>query len=43
MNYLVLFFFSALLLTGCSTVLTYQPNLPAGPAKPAGYPIPVYT
>ncbi len=42
-NYLVLFFFSGLLLTGCSTVLTYQPNLPAGPAKPAGYPIPVYT
>jgi len=40
---LALFLFSGLLLTGCSTVLTYQPNLPAGPAKPAGYPIPVYT
>jgi hypothetical protein len=35
--------FLTLLLTGCSTVLTYQPNLPAGPARPAGYPIPVYT
>jgi len=40
---LALFIFSALLLTGCSTTLTYQPNLPAGPARPAGYPIPVYT
>lgn len=33
----------AALLTGCSTVLTYQPYLPAGPARPPGYPIPVYT
>jgi hypothetical protein len=41
--YSALFLFSAWLLTGCSTVLTYQPNLPAGPAKPVGYPIPVYT
>jgi hypothetical protein len=40
---LALFLFSGLLLTGCSTELAYQPNLPAGPAKPAGYPIPVYT
>jgi hypothetical protein len=31
------------LLTGCSTVVTYHANLPAGPARPAGYPIPVYT
>jgi hypothetical protein len=42
-HYLALFPFSALLLAGCSTVLTYQPNLPAGPARPVGYPIPVYT
>jgi hypothetical protein len=42
-NYLALTLGSMLLLTGCSTVLTYQPNLPAGPAKPVGYPIPVYT
>jgi hypothetical protein len=40
---LALFLFCALLLTGCSTTLTYQPNLPAGPARPPGYPIPVYT
>ena len=39
---LVLFLFSLLLLTGCSTTVTYQPNLAAGPAKPAGYPVPVY-
>jgi hypothetical protein len=40
---LVLFLSSLLLLTGCSTVVTYQARLPAGPAKPAGYPIPVYS
>lgn len=40
---LALLLFSAWLVTGCSTALVYQPNLPAGPAKPAGYPIPVYT
>ena len=40
---LALFLLSALLLTGCSTTVTYQAHLPAGPAKPAGYPIPVYT
>jgi hypothetical protein len=40
--YLVPFFLSILLLTGCSTTVTYQSNLPAGPSKPAGYPIPVY-
>jgi hypothetical protein len=32
-----------LLLTGCSTVATYKPSKAAGPAKPLGYPIPVYT
>ena len=35
--------FSALLLTGCSTVTTYQAALTAGPAKPGDYPILVYT
>ncbi|HUA38760.1 MAG TPA: hypothetical protein VMA35_10255 [Candidatus Sulfopaludibacter sp.] len=30
-------------LTGCSTTVTYHANLPSGPAKPPGYPIPVYT
>jgi hypothetical protein len=34
---------SMALLTGCSTVVSYQSHLPAGPAKPVGYPIPVYT
>ena len=38
-----LFLFLALLLTGCSTTVTYQAHLPAGSAKPEGYPIPVYT
>jgi len=38
-----LFLLMALLLTGCSTTVTYQAHLPAGPAKPPGYPIPVYT
>jgi hypothetical protein len=37
------FLLSILLLTGCSTVTTYKPNTAAGPAKPVGYPIPVYT
>jgi len=32
-----------LLPTGCSTVTTYKPNMAVGPAKPVGYPIPVYT
>ena len=36
-------FLLSLTLTGCSTVVTYRPNSPAGPAKPVGYPIPVYT
>ncbi|HTQ51844.1 MAG TPA: hypothetical protein VMJ12_14125 [Candidatus Acidoferrales bacterium] len=34
---------SAVLLSGCSTVVTYQPNLPPGPERKPGYPIPVYT
>ena len=38
-----LFLFSALLLAGCSTVATYQSKTSAGPAKPADYPILVYT
>lgn len=41
--YLVLFLFSTLILTGCSTVTTYKPKAAAGPAKPADYPILVYT
>lgn len=40
---LAVLFFSALLLAGCSTTVTYHANLPAGPAKPTGYPVPVYT
>jgi hypothetical protein len=32
-----------LLLAGCGTTTSYQPGLAAGPAKPAGYPIPIYT
>jgi hypothetical protein len=32
------------MLTGCSTLVTYKPNLPAAlPVKPSGYPISVYT
>ena len=38
-----LIFVSLLLLTGCSTVTTYTPHSAAGPAKPVGYPIPIYT
>jgi len=34
---------SMLLLTGCSTTVTYKPNLPAGPARPVGYPVPIYS
>jgi hypothetical protein len=34
---------SVVLFTGCSTVVSYHANLPAGPARPVGYPIPVYT
>lgn len=42
-RYLVLFLFSTLILAGCTTTVSYKPNLPAGPAKPVGYPVPVYT
>jgi hypothetical protein len=41
--YLALFLFSILLLAGCGTVTTYKPNMAAGPAKPMGYPVLVYT
>lgn len=40
---LVALFCSLLLLTGCTTMVSYKANLPTGPAKPVGYPIPVYT
>lgn len=30
------------LFAGCSTTKTYKPNMAAGPAKPADYPIPLY-
>jgi hypothetical protein len=30
------------LLAGCGTTKTYTPNTAAGPAKPPGYPIPIY-
>ena len=42
-RHVALLFLGLLLLTSCSTVVTYQSNSPAGPAKPAGYPIPVYS
>jgi len=42
-RHLAAFLFLALLLAGCSTTVTYHANLPAGPAKPTGYPVPVYT
>lgn len=42
-GYPTLLLFPVLILTGCSTVVTYKPNLSAGPVKPAGYPVPVYT
>jgi hypothetical protein len=34
---------SIMLLAGCSTVTTYEPKAAAGPAKPPGYPVLVYT
>jgi hypothetical protein len=40
---LVMFLLSMLLLSGCSTVVSYKSNLPPGPARKPGYPIPVYT
>jgi hypothetical protein len=40
---LALFLFPMWLLTGCSTEVTYKPDMVAQPAKPVGYPILVYT
>lgn len=40
---LALFVTLLLLLAGCGTTKTYTEKLPAGPAKPASYPIPLYT
>jgi len=42
-RYPVLVLLSMVLLTGCSTVTTYKSKMAAGPAKPPGYPILVYT
>jgi hypothetical protein len=42
-HYLVPFLLLPLLLTGCSTTVTYKANLDVGPAKPVGYPVPVYS
>lgn len=42
-RYFAEFLCLAALLTGCSTVVTYEPHSPPGPAKPVGYPVPVYT
>jgi hypothetical protein len=43
MKKLALFVSLIFLLTGCTTTKTYTPNMAAGPAKPADYPIPLYT
>jgi hypothetical protein len=43
MKKFILFAPLILLLAGCTTTKTYTPNLAAGPAKPADYPIPLYT
>ena len=40
---LLLSLLSVVLLTGCSTVTTYKSKMAAGPAKPAAYPVLVYT
>jgi hypothetical protein len=42
-RYLVPFLFSMLMLTACSTVVTYKSNTVAGPARPVDYPVLVYT
>ena len=39
---LMVLLFGGLLLAGCGTTKTYQASSAAGPAKPPGYPIPVY-
>jgi hypothetical protein len=41
-RHLALILISTLVFTSCTTA-TYKSNLPAGPAKPASYPIPIYT
>ena len=43
MKKFALILFPVLLLAGCTTVAKYEPKSAAGPAKPAGYPIYVYT
>jgi hypothetical protein len=42
MRKLALFVPLIFLLAGCSTTKTYTPDAAAGPAKPLGYPIPIY-
>ena len=42
MKKLALFASLLLLLSGCTTTKSYKPNMAAGPAKPPGYPIPIY-
>lgn len=42
MKKLALFVPLIFLLTGCGTTKTYTPDATAGPAKPSGYPIPIY-
>jgi hypothetical protein len=43
MKKLALFVPLIFLLSGCTTTKTYTPNMAAGLAKPANYPIPLYT
>ena len=43
MKNLALLLFPTVLLAGCGTMVSYKAYGPAGPARPAGYPIPVYT
>jgi hypothetical protein len=43
MKKLASFIFLVSLLAGCTTTKTYTPHTAAGPAKPADYPIPLYT
>jgi hypothetical protein len=43
MKKLALFISLISLLSGCTTIKTYTPNMAAGPARPANYPIPLYT
>jgi len=38
-----LFLFPMVLLAGCSTTVSYQARTPAGPPRPEGYPVLVYT